>query len=69
MTDAQAEKDAVVHWFGEPGQGPTTLHGNGHAHLGLGSGDEDEVTCGLCLTLLARRVTPPGTSTGGGGDA
>jgi hypothetical protein len=43
-----------VHWSGEPGEGPTSLHGNGASSFVRTSGDEDEVTCKLCLTLLAR---------------
>lgn len=43
-----------VHWAGEPGEGPTSLHGNGAASFERTSGDEDDVTCKLCLTLLAR---------------
>lgn len=67
MSDDTRATD-VVHWFGEPGQGPSTLHGNGPAHLGRGSGDEDEVTCRLCLSLLARnehRSNTPDLAAGG----
>lgn len=47
----------AVHRVGEPGQGPTSLHGNGAASFAFTSGDEDEVTCQLCLTLMAREDT------------
>ena len=46
--------DGPVHWAGETGAGPTSLHGNGAKSFARTSGDEDEVTCKLCLTLLAR---------------
>lgn len=59
----------VVHWFGEPGQGPSTLHGNGPAHLGRGSGDEDEVTCRLCQSLLTRNEHRDCAPVMPGGDA
>lgn len=48
------ESAEPVHWAGEPGEGPTSLHGNGASSFARTSGDEDEVTCKLCLTLLAR---------------
>lgn len=41
----------VVHWIGDA---PTSLHGNGAASFEHTSRDPAEVTCGLCLTLLAR---------------
>lgn len=44
----------AVHWAGEPGEGPTSLHGNGAASFVRTTGDEDDVTCRLCLTLLTR---------------
>jgi hypothetical protein len=42
---------ARVHWVGDA---PTSLHGNGAASFTSGSRDADEVTCSLCLALLAR---------------
>ena len=51
-----------VHWVGEPGEGPTSLHGNGAASFARTSGDEDEVTCKLCLTLLARESGDPSSA-------
>lgn len=60
MSDLSDEKEGLVHWVGE---GPTSLHGNGAASFKRGSGDEDEVTCTLCQTLLARGdhlTSPPG---------
>jgi hypothetical protein len=54
-TDPAPSPDAprvgLTHWVGEHNN---TLHGNGAHALGLTSGDEDEVTCRLCHTLLAR---------------
>lgn len=50
----------AVHWAGEPGQGPTSLHGNGAASFAFTSGDEDDVTCKLCLALLARERSSAG---------
>lgn len=51
-----------VHWVGEHNN---TLHGNGAGSKDMehASGDEDEVTCRLCLSLLARedvreRISP-----------
>jgi hypothetical protein len=40
-----------VHWRGES---PTSLHGNGAASFARTSTDTADVTCKLCLTLLAR---------------
>lgn len=48
--DAESDKP-LVHWVGEHNN---TIHGNGAAVMQPTSGDEDEVTCTLCHTLLAR---------------
>ena len=41
----------AVHWVGDA---PTSLHGNGAASFARSTRDRFEVTCRLCLTLLAR---------------
>lgn len=50
-----------VHWIGEY---RNTLHGNGAGSKDMEhvSGDEDEVTCRLCLSLLAREDVREQTS-------
>lgn len=47
--------DLLVHWIGERNN---TLHGNGYGSRDMenASGDEDEVTCSLCHSLLAKRA-------------
>jgi len=45
------EPTEPVHWRGES---PTSLHGNGAASFARTSTDTADVTCKLCLTLLAR---------------
>lgn len=40
-----------VHWIGDA---PTSLHGNGAASFDRTTRDPADVTCPLCLTLLAR---------------
>jgi hypothetical protein len=44
-------KAMPIHWVGEA---PTSLHGNGAASFPRTTRDTAEVTCKLCLTLLAR---------------
>lgn len=47
-------RPGLVHWIGERNN---TLHGNGYKSRDMEhcSGDEDEVTCSLCQSLLARK--------------
>jgi hypothetical protein len=40
-----------IHWVGDA---PTSLHGNGATSFKRTTRDPAEVTCKLCLTLLAR---------------
>ena len=40
-----------IHWVGDA---PTSLHGNGAASFNRTTRDPANVTCALCLTLLAR---------------
>jgi hypothetical protein len=48
----------AVHWIGDA---PTSLHGNGASSFRHTSRDATEVTCKLCLALLARHhSTDPG---------
>lgn len=41
----------VTHWISDA---PTSLHGNGAASFNLTARDSSQVTCNLCLKLLAR---------------
>lgn len=45
------ERHEPVHWVGDA---PTSLHGNGAASFARTTREVAEVTCRLCLTLLAR---------------
>jgi hypothetical protein len=45
------EKAVSIHWVGDA---PTSLHGDGAASFKRTTRDAAEVTCNLCLLLLAR---------------
>ena len=47
----RARRASIVHWVGDA---PTSLHGNGASSFEQTTRDAAEVTCRLCLTILAR---------------
>ena len=51
------EEKRPVHWIGDA---PTSLHGNGAGSFARTTRVEAEVTCKLCLTLLARESNVSG---------
>jgi hypothetical protein len=50
---------SIVHWIGDA---PTSLHGNGASASEHTTRNSAEVTCRLCLTLLAREAVPADTT-------
>jgi hypothetical protein len=44
--------DQTIHWVGDA---PTSLHGNGAASFARTTRSAADVTCRLCLSLLARK--------------
>ncbi|ROR76019.1 hypothetical protein SAMN06295974_3835 [Plantibacter flavus] len=51
ITAPKSTTDGPVHWIGDA---PTSLHGNGATSFKRTTRSPIEVTCGLCLNLLAR---------------